>query len=125
MRAIQHPNGFIEDKMKSETMRSTKVKMIVIALALGLASASVTLAKTNPYMGTWKLKEAKSKIPAGATKNHTVVYEAAGDDIKVTVDGTDGDGNATHSEWTGRFNGRFYPLAGDATGDERSYTVIN
>jgi len=58
-------------------------------------------------------------------KNHTVVYEAAGDDIKVTVDGTDGDGNATHSEWTGRFNGRFYPLAGDATGDERSYRVIN
>jgi hypothetical protein len=36
-------------------------------------------------MGTWKLNEAKSKIPAGATKNHTVVYEAAGDSIKVTV----------------------------------------
>jgi len=42
-------------------------------------------------MGTWKLNEAKSKIGAGSPKNSTVVYEAAGDSVKVTVDGTDGD----------------------------------
>jgi len=49
-------------------------------------------------MGTWKLNEAKSKFAKGATKNNTVVYEAAGDMIEVTVDGTDGTGAATHNE---------------------------
>ena len=40
-------------------------------------------------MGTWKLNEAKSKFAPGTTKNNTVVYAAAGDNVKVTVDGVD------------------------------------
>ena len=39
-------------------------------------------------------------------KNHTVVYAAAGDSVKVTVDGIDGDGKPAHNEWTGKFDGR-------------------
>ena len=58
-------------------------------------------------------------------KNHTVVYEESGADIKVTVDGTDAAGNAAHSEWTGKFDGKYYPVTGDPTADERSYKVIN
>jgi hypothetical protein len=76
-------------------------------------------------MGTWKLNEAKSKLTPGATKNNTVVYEAAGDSVKVTVDGVDGDGNPVHSEWTGKFNGRFYAVSGDPTSDMRAYRKIN
>jgi len=76
-------------------------------------------------MGTWKLNEAKSKFSPGATKNHTVVYEPAGDMVKVTVDGTDSDGNAVHSEWTGKFNGRYYAVTGSTTSDMRSYRRIN
>ena len=76
-------------------------------------------------MGTWKLNEAKSKFAPGAAKNNKVVYEAAGDDIKVTVDGMDGEGNTTHNEWTGKFNGKFYPVTTDPTSDERSYKVVN
>ncbi|MGH9930360.1 MAG: hypothetical protein ACREA9_14195 [Pyrinomonadaceae bacterium] len=102
-----------------------KAKAVVLSLALCFAATTVVVAKTNPHMGTWKLNEAKSKIAPGGAKNHTVVYEAAGDDIKVIVDGIDGDGNATHNEWTGKFNGRYYPVTGDATSDERSYKVIN
>jgi hypothetical protein len=76
-------------------------------------------------MGTWKLNEAKSKFGPGAPKNTTVVYEAAGDSVKVTVDGVDGDGNPTHSEWTGKFDGKSYAVTGDATSDMRSYRKIN
>ena len=93
-----------------------KVRLIVPAVALLLAGAVVSLAD-NPQMGTWKLNEAKSKFSKGATKNNTVVYEAAGDQIKVTVDGVDGDGNAVHSEWTGKFDGKFYAVNGDPTSD--------
>lgn len=101
-----------------------KIKMILLALAVFLASAAVCSAK-NPHMGTWKLNEAKSKFGPGATKNHTVVYEAAGDQTKVTVDGTDSAGAAVHNEWTGKFNGRLYAVTGSPTSDKRSYRIIN
>lgn len=102
-----------------------KSKAVLITVALYLAAATVVMAQNNPQMGTWKLNEAKSKIAAGAAKNHTVVYESAGDDTKVTVDGVDGDGNATHNEWTGKFDGKCYAVTGDATSDQRCYKVIN
>ncbi len=76
-------------------------------------------------MGTWKLNEAKSKIAAGTPKNSTVVYEAAGDSIKVTIDGNAPDGTATHSEWTGKFDGKDYPSTGNPNEDMRSVKQID
>jgi hypothetical protein len=78
----------------------------------------------DPNMGTWKLNESKSKIPAGATKNTTVVYTADGDNIKVTTDGTAGDGSPLHTDWTGKFDGKDYPLT-DPSADSRSYKKID
>jgi hypothetical protein len=101
-----------------------KTKAIVFALAV-LFAGLVVASADDPNMGTWKLNEAKSKIPKSAPRNHTVVYEATGDQIKVTVDGTDASGNATHNEWTGKFDGKYYAVTGDATSDMRSYRRIN
>jgi hypothetical protein len=101
-----------------------RTKAIVFALAVFFASAVVATAQ-DPNMGTWKLNEAKSHFAKGATKNHTVVYEMAGDDMKVTVDGTDASGNAVHNEWTGKFDGRYSAVTGDATSDMRAYRRIN
>jgi hypothetical protein len=42
----------------------------------------------------------------------------------VTVDGTDKDGKSTHNEWTGKFDGKDYPVTGDPTSDMRSYKKI-
>lgn len=101
-----------------------RIKVIVLTLAVFFGGVVVCSAD-EPNMGTWKLNEAKSKFGAGATKNHTVVYEPAGDMIKVIVDGTDSDGNATHNEWTGKFDRKYYAVTGDATSDMRSYRRIN
>jgi hypothetical protein len=118
MRALQQPPECCQEK-------NMKAKTVLFTLAICLAAAGLVMAKTNPNMGTWKLNEAKSKFPAGAPKNHTVSYEAAGDDIKVTVDGTDGSGAATHNEWTGKFDGKCYAVTGDSTADQRCYRIIN
>jgi len=75
-------------------------------------------------MGTWKLNERKSKLAPGMPKNNTVVYEVAGDNVKVTVDGTDNDGKPTHNEWTGKFDGKDYAVTGDPNSDERSYKKL-
>jgi hypothetical protein len=79
----------------------------------------------DPQMGTWKLNESKSRFATGATKNHTVVYEATGDTVKVTVDGTDKDGKSSHNEWTGKFDGKDYPVTGDPNSDMRSYKKVD
>ena len=101
------------------------MKAKTIALTISLVFVSVAMGfQTNPNMGTWKLNEAKSKF-AGKTRNHTVVYEPAGDQVKVIVDGVDENGNPTHNEWTGKFDGKEYPVTGDANSDVRSYRVIN
>ena len=100
-------------------------KHLSVAVLACVLTGMVALAFDDSSMGTWKLNEAKSKIGAGAAKNNTVVYTAAGDSVKVTVDGVDGTGKATHSEWTGKFDGKDYPVTGDATGDMRSYTRVD
>lgn len=100
-----------------------KTKMILLALAVVFCSGAAFA--QDPNLGTWKLNEAKSHFAKGATKNHTVVYEMAGDDIKVTVDGTDASGNAVHSEWTGKFNDKYYAVSGDPSSDMRMYHRIN
>ena len=96
-------------------------------MALCLVAGAVCFASeaASPNMGTWKLNEAQSKFVPGATKNATVVYEAAGDMVKVTVDGMTSDGKPVHNEWTGKFDGKFYPVTGDPNTDERSYKQVD
>ncbi len=101
-----------------------KTRTAVLTLALCFVAAAVCFA-SDVQIGTWKLNEAKSKLPAGVPKNSTVVYEAAGDSIKVTIDGTDGEGKPAHNEWTGKLDGKDYPVTGDPTSDERAYKQID
>ena len=101
-----------------------KARAIVLTLALCFVGVAVCYA-ADAFMGTWKLNEAKSKFGPGAPKNTTVVYEAASDNVKVTVDGTDSDGKPTHNEWTGKFDGNDYPVTGDSNSDARSYKKVN
>ena len=101
-----------------------KPRIIGLAVALLFVSAAVCAAQTA-HMGTWKLNEAKSHFSKGASKNMTVVYETAGEEIKVTVDGVDGDGAFRHNEWIGKFDGKDYAVTGDPTADTRAYRRLN
>ena len=66
-----------------------KAKNFLLALALCFVGATLCAAE-DLNVGTWKLNEAKSQIPAGTMKNVTVVYETQGDSVKVTTDGSAG-----------------------------------
>ena len=101
-----------------------KAKAISLMLPLFFATVVVGFFD-NAHMGTWKLNEAQSKIPAGAPKNTTVTYEAAGDMIKITVEGVDGAGQPSHNEWTGKFDGKDYPVTGESNTDARAYKVVD
>ncbi|WP_035349450.1 hypothetical protein [Edaphobacter aggregans] len=100
-----------------------KTRTLFLSLALCFIATAVCLAQ-NPNMGTWKFNEAKSKVAAGLMKNSTLVYEAQGDDVKVTSDGTR-DGKPLHTEWTGKFDGKDYPVTGDPSVDTRAYSKVD
>ena len=101
-----------------------RVRTILLTLAALFAAGGVSFA-ADVNLGTWKLNDAKSKLSPGTGKNTTVVYAAAGDSVKVTVDGVDADGKPTHNEWTGKFDGEDYPVTGDPTSDMRAYKRVN
>jgi len=100
-----------------------KTRMI-LTMVLFLVSATMCFA-ADAQMGTWKLNEAKSKLAPGMAKNLTVVYEAVGENVKITIDGADADGKPTHNEWTGKFDGKPYPVSGDPNSDTRSLKKIS
>ncbi len=93
-------------------------------LALCFTATALCLAG-NPHMGTWKLNEAKSKMPPGMGKNTTVTYAAQGDKTKLTVEGVDKDGKPTHSVWVGKFDGKIYPVKGNLPYNAVMYKMVN
>jgi hypothetical protein len=95
-----------------------------LSLAVLLVAVAAIVAAEDANMGTWNLNEAKSKI-SGKAKNTKVVYEAVGDSVKVTVDGFDVDDKAIHNEWTGKFDGKDYPVTGDSAASTRAYKRVN
>jgi hypothetical protein len=102
-----------------------KARNLILTLALCFVGAGVCFAD-NANIGTWKLNEAKSKIPPGTPGiPKTVVCETVGDSVKVTTDGSDKDGKPTHTEWTGKFDGKYYPITGDPSQGSRSYKQVD
>jgi hypothetical protein len=99
-------------------------RIAVVAVALSFAAAAACFA-ANPHIGTWKLNEAKSKMPAGMGKNTTVSYAEQKDKIQVTVDGVGKDGKPTHSVWVGKFDGKAYPVKGNLPYNSVAYKMVN
>ena len=103
-----------------------RTKNILVALMLLLAAGSVSLAAENPLTGTWKLNESKSKYASDSAKNTTVTYTAAkGDMIKCTAGGVDKDGKPIHWTWTGKLDGKPYPIKGSPAFDTLAYHPMN
>lgn len=71
-----------------------------------------------PWFGTWKLNLAKSTYDPGPPpfKRATCTIEPSdrglADGVKITYDMVRPRGGITHLEWTGRFDGKDYPLWG-------------
>ena len=106
------------------SMEHMKTKTIGLTLALCFLAGTTCFA-ADPQMGTWKLNEAKSKHTPGTMRNTMVVYESTGAKVKITTDGVNATGKPTHSEWTGKFDGKDYSVTGDPTADMRSYTKVD
>jgi hypothetical protein len=84
--------------------------MVLVALVAVQAQA-------NPLLGTWKLNVAKSKYTGSpAPKEMTRTVEADGDSVKYTYAGTAADGSAISYSFTVKYDGKDYPITGNAPG---------
>src|SRR5438046_9692036 len=107
-----------------DSMAGMRTTTIVLILAVSLVACAASFA-ANPQMGTWKLNEAKSKVTPGTMKNTHVVYSSMLGQVKINTDGIDPSGKPIHVEWSGKFDGKDYPVTGDPNSDTRSYTKVN
>src|SRR6266581_5658687 len=114
----------IDGSSKSCLDASMKIRMIGLTLAFSFLGASACLA-ADPQMGTWKLNESKSKITPGTLKNTQVVYSSMFGQVRIKADGIDANGRPSHTEWSGKFDGKDYPVTGSPDSDARSYTKVN
>lgn len=74
--------------MKRVLRFATVVVMIV-------AGIGVLIAQSNPFVGTWKLNPAKSKVTSGASpKEETLTVQMVGKQRQVTVNGIAADGSS-------------------------------
>jgi len=105
-----------------------KMRTIGLTLAFCFLGAAACFA-ADPQMGTWHLNEAKSKITPGTLKNTQVVYSSMLGQVKIKSDGIGADGKPIHVEWSGKFDGKDYPVSGDPNSDtkvnERTLTTAN
>lgn len=83
--------------------------MVVPRLDVASAQASVP----QSWFGTWTLNVARSTYAAAPPyKRAAYRIEPAGDGLRVVYDMVHPRGGTTHLEWTGRMDGRDYPLQG-------------
>ena len=95
--------------------RTRKLVFALLFISAGLWAADAT----DPLMGTWKLNVAKSKYsPGQPPKSGTTTYEPYGKDgFKFTSDNVDAQGKSSHVTFVAEYDGKDYPITGDAARD--------
>ena len=95
-------------------MRKRIVVVLVSLAALLAVSFTARTQSTDPWMGTWKVDLAKSTYKPGPkpTVAGTVKIEPMAGGFKTTIDATIPQGQPTHTETVGKFDGKDNPVTG-------------
>ena len=107
-------------------MQTLARQIIFATFMVGSLLSAYSAQAADPLIGTWKLDAAKSKFsPGPPPKSITVTFEAAGEGIKVTADSVGADDKATHTTYTGNYDGKDYPITGPEGADTVSLKRID
>jgi len=107
-------------------MRMKRFGILATTLVLVALALSVAARAADQHSGTWKMNPAKSKYnPGPAAKSITLKIESDENDFKIDSEGTGGDGNPTHIEFSAKFDGKDYPITGVPGADTVSVRRID
>ena len=102
-----------------------KRRMFVLGTILFCFVASGAFA-ADVFSGNWKVNVVKSKYdPGPAPKSATSKIDAMEGGLKFTNDGVNSEGEPTHSEWSGKFDGKDNPVKGDPNRDTAALKKID
>lgn len=92
--------------------------LLIILIAISAVAIGAQEAK-DPLIGVWKLNLTKSKFdPGPPRRSENVTIELYGSDgIKTTADVVDAEGKSFILVSEGRFDGKEFPVKGDANAD--------
>ena len=101
-------------------------RMLVLGAIVFCFAASGAFA-ADVFSGTWKLNLAKSKYDPGPPPKgpNSTKIEAIDGGLKFTNVGVNSEGNPTHNEWSGKFDGKDNPVKGDPNRDTAALKKID
>jgi len=81
-------------------------------------------AQNDPVVGTWKQDLAKSKYSPGPPPKSAVVSKVAAvaGGVRVVTDNVNAEGQPTHTEYTAKFDGKYYPRQATVGGKPNTTT---
>ena len=104
--------------MSIQYLRNTTFAVCILAVGL--------FAAENPFVGTWKLNAAKSKLAgSGLGQNATVHIESDGKSLKVSVESTDPQGQPLNFTYEATLDGKPGTATGSPTFDTISLQRVN
>jgi hypothetical protein len=107
-------------------MRAHPLVVVGAVLLVTVLTVHAAAQTPDPWIGTWKLSAAKSKYsPGPSPKNGRIETTAVKGGIH-QINRTDPlTGTSTTSEVTGMFDGKDYPVKGNANADTQAFTKID
>ena len=97
-----------------------RTRTILLAMAM-LTISQGLLAADDPIMGTWKIDTAKTTLaPGQSAEALTRTHQPIPNGIQITRPLVDANGEPTRGTWTMKFDGKDYPVHGDANLDTLS-----
>jgi hypothetical protein len=102
---------------------------LVAVVGFGVGLASPVFAQQDAHIGTWKQNFEKSKVDPAPTaprpQSITRTYEKFGDGLKFTQVTVSADGTSTTGTYSAHYDGKDYPLTGNANADTISLKRID
>jgi hypothetical protein len=99
--------------------------MLTRIIFIGLLGLIAGSQGPQPWMGTWKLNPAKSTAAPDRYKRVITKIEPWQDGLKVTYEMVGTRGGVSYLEWTGKFDGKDYPVEGADYIMTNAYTLLN
>jgi len=106
-------------------MNRTVLSLSFIAGLVSVVAVSLTT-EADVMPGRWTLDPAKSTyVPGPVPKSQVATLTAVANGIRTVADRVEADGSKTHFEWTGTFDGKDNPVAGDPNRDAVSVRKLD
>jgi hypothetical protein len=101
--------------------------LLAAGMALSIAaSSSVALhAQADMSAGRWELNVAKSSSTGALPKSQTRTWEVSGQSVKYTMKGLDAQGKPQAVSYAAAYDGKDYPITGDANSDTIALTRVD